>query len=359
VPVLALAILLVLAPPAVVADCAGDCNLDGAVTVDDVLTLVTIAIGDRPLAACPAGDGNDDAAITIDDILAAVANALNGCPLPPPTPTATPSPSPSPVATATASPTPTLTATATTQPSASPTTTPPSTWTPTVTGTATPAPTLTATRSPTLTGTATPTRTGTATRTATGTATPPPTATPTRTATIQAAPTATVSPVPSPAPATPTATPLLFCRTPAGGLPIPDGDADTGVTDAMTIPDLGGVTRLRARVTIEHGYVGDLIVELVHVDTDGVALLLDAPGHPVSEYGCDKPNVDCVFDDTAGTDAELMCNATPPAIGGAVLPIDPLEPLALDDVAGTWELTVWDEIFEVQGRLVGWCLEFE
>lgn len=145
---------------------------------------------------------------------------------------------------------------------------------------------------------------------------------------------------------------------PPGGLLIPDGQATNGVTDTMTVPDLGGISDLRVHLTIEHGFVGDLIVELEHVDTEDFALLLDAPGHPITEYGCDKPNVDCIFDDSARAQAELMCNASPPAIGGPVLPIDPLQPLALDDVGGTWELTVADEIFEVQGRLMRWCLEF-
>jgi hypothetical protein len=63
------------APPA----CVGDCNGDGEVTVDDLLVMVNIALGLRPLVDCPAGDGNDDGMITIDDILIAVNNALLSC----------------------------------------------------------------------------------------------------------------------------------------------------------------------------------------------------------------------------------------------------------------------------------------
>ena len=59
--------------------CVGDCTLDGVVTVDDLLRMVTIASGDEPLAGCEAGDGNGDDAITIDEILHAVGNALGGC----------------------------------------------------------------------------------------------------------------------------------------------------------------------------------------------------------------------------------------------------------------------------------------
>ncbi len=59
--------------------CAGDCNGDGTVFIDDLLRAVAIALGDRDLAACAAADRNDDAAITIDELVAALHNALGGC----------------------------------------------------------------------------------------------------------------------------------------------------------------------------------------------------------------------------------------------------------------------------------------
>ena len=59
--------------------CSGDCNGDGSVTVDELLTLVNIAIGSVGLADCTAADVNHDGEITVDEILAAVNSALNGC----------------------------------------------------------------------------------------------------------------------------------------------------------------------------------------------------------------------------------------------------------------------------------------
>ncbi len=59
--------------------CVGDCNRDGAVTVDEILTMVNIALGNASLSLCPTGDGNGDQQITIDEILSAVNSALNGC----------------------------------------------------------------------------------------------------------------------------------------------------------------------------------------------------------------------------------------------------------------------------------------
>jgi hypothetical protein len=59
--------------------CVGDCDSGGIVTVDEVLTLVNIALGNAQVTACTAGDGNHDDEITVDEILAAVNKALNGC----------------------------------------------------------------------------------------------------------------------------------------------------------------------------------------------------------------------------------------------------------------------------------------
>jgi hypothetical protein len=122
--------------------CVGDCNHGGAVTIEDVILMVTIALGEGDLSACSNGDANSDGAITIDEILAAVANALNGCP---PAPTETPTES---AVSETATPTDTPTVPAATEiptatPSVTPTAVPSETATPTpsaAAATATPSP---------------------------------------------------------------------------------------------------------------------------------------------------------------------------------------------------------------------------
>jgi len=95
--------------------CVGDCNQDNSVTVDEVLTGVSIALGARPLSECVDFDGNGDAQVTVDEVILALNNALGGCPDLGPTPTPTNSH-------ATATPVPTASPTA----SASPTATQPS-----------------------------------------------------------------------------------------------------------------------------------------------------------------------------------------------------------------------------------------
>jgi hypothetical protein len=61
--------------------CAGDCSGDGAVTIDELVLLVRIALEEEPLALCASGDRSGDGSVTIDEILLAVSSALEGCPL--------------------------------------------------------------------------------------------------------------------------------------------------------------------------------------------------------------------------------------------------------------------------------------
>lgn len=80
----ALLILLTLTPPALA--CTGDCGDDGEVSVDEVVTMVNVALELAEVSRCPAGDGNGDNAIAIEEIVTAVGHALDGCPIggPPP-----------------------------------------------------------------------------------------------------------------------------------------------------------------------------------------------------------------------------------------------------------------------------------
>jgi len=59
--------------------CIGDCNRDGMVSVDDIVTMVEVAFGNALLGTCRAGDANGDGVISVDDLLAAVQRAMVGC----------------------------------------------------------------------------------------------------------------------------------------------------------------------------------------------------------------------------------------------------------------------------------------
>jgi hypothetical protein len=58
---------------------SGDCDGSGDVTVNEIISMVNIALGNAPLSACTAGDADGSGDITINEIIAAVKKALSGC----------------------------------------------------------------------------------------------------------------------------------------------------------------------------------------------------------------------------------------------------------------------------------------
>jgi len=60
-------------------ECAGDCNNDAEVTINELIVGVNIAQDSAPLAACAAMDTNYDGRVTIDEIIAATGHALGSC----------------------------------------------------------------------------------------------------------------------------------------------------------------------------------------------------------------------------------------------------------------------------------------
>ncbi len=59
--------------------CVGDCDGNHQVTIDEILTLVNIALGNGQVSDCTVGDADGDKQITIDEIVAAVNNAFSSC----------------------------------------------------------------------------------------------------------------------------------------------------------------------------------------------------------------------------------------------------------------------------------------
>lgn len=102
-PLFALLLTLAAAPSSARAACGGDCDANGNVTVDEIITLVNIALGVAEATTCVAGDLDTSGTVTVDEILIAVNRALEGCPIDL-TPTPTPTPG-EPTATPTATPT--------------------------------------------------------------------------------------------------------------------------------------------------------------------------------------------------------------------------------------------------------------
>lgn len=59
--------------------CVGDCGQDGAVTVDELVRGINIALGNLGLEACPQFDTDEDGAVTVSELVQSVTAALGGC----------------------------------------------------------------------------------------------------------------------------------------------------------------------------------------------------------------------------------------------------------------------------------------
>jgi len=60
--------------------CAGDCNDDGSVAINELITGVNISLGQRDISACPAFDTSANGSVEIAELIRAVRNSLDGCP---------------------------------------------------------------------------------------------------------------------------------------------------------------------------------------------------------------------------------------------------------------------------------------
>jgi len=61
---------------------AGDCDLSGDVTVDEVITGVNIALGTNAVSTCPEADRDGDLSVSVDEVITGVTAALVGVPAP-------------------------------------------------------------------------------------------------------------------------------------------------------------------------------------------------------------------------------------------------------------------------------------
>lgn len=59
--------------------CAGDCDGDGVVAINELVGAVRVALGEASADACAAADGNGDGSVSIDELVRAVSRALGSC----------------------------------------------------------------------------------------------------------------------------------------------------------------------------------------------------------------------------------------------------------------------------------------
>jgi subtilisin-like proprotein convertase family protein len=141
-----------------------------------------------------------------------------------------------------------------------------------------------------------------------------------------------------------------------GPLAIPD-NGPLGAVDCMTIPfaKVQTITDLDVAVTIDHTWVGDLMIELTHIDTGTTVRLLDRPGVPASTLGCNGNDVRATFSDEASALAEEAC-AGSPAVYDELRPNESLAAFDGELIGGMWQISVSDLAAGDTGVLNSWTL---
>lgn len=65
--------------PGMALGCVGDCNGDGMVGINELITGVNVALGSANVSACPSFDINNDGMVAINELITGVNNAQNDC----------------------------------------------------------------------------------------------------------------------------------------------------------------------------------------------------------------------------------------------------------------------------------------
>lgn len=212
------------------------------------------------------------------------------------------------------------------------------------------------------------------TETPTPSITPSPTFTPspTDTPTPTLFPTATNTPIPTqfaylpylyrdhfiptytPTPTPPPPESVLFCAALNQPISIPD-DFANGINSDLSITENRVLVGVRLYLDISHTWVGDLVVNLSHLNNAQAVTAINRPGP--APYGCGNDDIVAILDSGAARPADQVCAAYPHAISGIFQPDENLSIFTGQSVSGTWRLNVSDRYINDTGELNHWCLE--
>jgi hypothetical protein len=108
------------------------------------------------------------------------------------------------------------------------------------------------------------------------------------------------------------------------------------------MPNGGVISDFNVCVNISHTFVGDLLVEIEHVDTGTTVVLIDRPGYPAGAFGCAGQDIRVYLDDEAAAPVEGQCAFSTPTINGAFRPNASLSAFDGEMFNGTWQVRVID-----------------
>lgn len=158
---------------------------------------------------------------------------------------------------------------------------------------------------------------------------------------------------------------MKYCS--SNTISIPDNNPG-GISDTLEITDGGFITDVDIRLEIDHSWVGDLDVSLIHLETGLMVDLIDRPGYSpgFNELGCKYANIRAILDDDVAWGVENVCSSYPAAvsrssyiqaaIAGTYLPMQPLDTFDNLPVRGHWRLLISDVSAGNSGNLQHWCM---
>lgn len=142
------------------------------------------------------------------------------------------------------------------------------------------------------------------------------------------------------------------------GEAIPDNNV-SGLSNTLPVVQLGTITDLDVLLDIDHTYVGDLSVDLVHVSSTTTVRLVNRPGVSAgNQFGCSGDNIKVTLDDQATSSIQNDCqNQQGPAFPAQrYRPANALSSFNGRALNGSWTLRVSDNAQGDTGQLVRWCL---
>jgi uncharacterized protein YvpB/subtilisin-like proprotein convertase family protein len=148
---------------------------------------------------------------------------------------------------------------------------------------------------------------------------------------------------------------VLFCDYLSSPLQIPDNNP-YGTANTIYINDSRQIYDLNVSLDIDHTWIGDLVLKLIHLETGRTTTLIDRPGIPATNKGCSNNHIKAILDDEITSFVENKCASAPAAISGIFQPQSSLGVFDQEVVAGSWILTLSDNYPNDSGRLNNWCI---
>ncbi len=142
--------------------------------------------------------------------------------------------------------------------------------------------------------------------------------------------------------------------------PIPDSQgrnvAGRALTDTIRISDSGTVQDLKVVLDINHTWVGDLKIFLIHKTSGTRVRLVNRPGRG----NCSGNDIKLTLDDKATPNIDTDCSRTNPAYSQShYQPSRPLSRIVGKSLKGNWTLRINDYWQQDTGRLNSWQLKIE